>query len=140
MMNNMPAAMEGASAFEVYVFMHKEDRTIGQIRKLWHKTTAEIQSAIDKAVTLKWPYIPQNELPKLPHDGLRREHFGLGDYRNDTHRFVTPYRKCQPRISPEKVAAIKECIAAGWSQRRIRKHLHVASETILKVKMGGFDV
>lgn len=29
----LPAAMEGASAFEVYVFMHRDDRTIGQIKK-----------------------------------------------------------------------------------------------------------
>ena len=29
----LPAAMEGATAFEVYVFMHRDDRTIGQIKK-----------------------------------------------------------------------------------------------------------
>lgn len=30
----LPAAMEGASAFEVYVFMHRDNRTIGQIKKV----------------------------------------------------------------------------------------------------------
>lgn len=29
----LPAAMEGATAFEVYVFMHRDNRTIGQIKK-----------------------------------------------------------------------------------------------------------
>ena len=31
----LPAAMEGATVFEVYVFMHQNDRTIGQIKKVW---------------------------------------------------------------------------------------------------------
>ena len=29
----IPAAMEGATVFEVYVFMHRDDRTIEQIKK-----------------------------------------------------------------------------------------------------------
>lgn len=29
----IPAAMEGATVFEIYVFMHRDNRTIGQIKK-----------------------------------------------------------------------------------------------------------
>ena len=49
----LPAAMEGATAFEVYVFMHQNDRTIGQIKQVWKgKTTDVIRLAMDLALRL----------------------------------------------------------------------------------------
>ena len=49
----LPAAMEGATAFEVYVFMHQNDRTIGQIKKVWpNKGIQQIRDAMDKAMRL----------------------------------------------------------------------------------------
>lgn len=43
----LPAAMEGASAFEVYVFIHQNDRTIAQIRQVWPgKKLRDVQAAM----------------------------------------------------------------------------------------------
>lgn len=76
----LPAQMEGATAFEVYVFMHQNDRTIRQIKTVWGgKTIDDIRCAMDKASEQRWPYIPKDQLPSLPWDGLEMESFGMGD-------------------------------------------------------------
>lgn len=75
----IPAAMEGATVFEIYVFMHRDNRTIGQIKKVWpNKGIQQIRDAMDKALRLGWPYIPADQLPHLPDDGLRYDDGGLG--------------------------------------------------------------
>ena len=83
----LPAAMEGATAFEVYVFMHQNDRTIGQIKKVWpNKGIQQIRDAMDKALRLGWPYIPAYQLPRLPNDGLRYDGGGLGPESKDKNQ------------------------------------------------------
>ena len=132
---NIPAAMQGASDFEIYVWVHQCDRVIGQIRQYTGKTTQDIRAAIDKGCRLRWGYIPNEELPQMP-DGMRRE--AVGEAPKEKVK-KTDARKNRIVISSEKVANAKALLKQGKSGKQIRKDLGIGWKTLQRVLRGDYD-
>ena len=133
----IPAAMEGATAFEVYVFMHQNDRTIGQIKQVWKgKTTEDIRLAMDKALRLGWPYIPAYQLPRLPDDGLRYDGGGLGPESKDkiNHGLEHKPSKPEPPIAVQR--RVYDMAVAGYTNKQIRAATGLSEERVRKYSDG----
>lgn len=105
----IPEAMQGATEFEIYCWVHQRDRTIGQIRQYTGKTTQEIRAAIDKGCRLRWGYIPQEELPQMP-DGMSSEAVGEAPAEKIKK---TDARKGRIVISSDKVANAAASLEGG---------------------------
>lgn len=131
----IPEAMQGATEFEIYCWVHQCNRTIGQIRQYTGKTTQEIRAAIDKGCRLRWGYIPPEELPEMP-DGMHRE--GIGEAPPMTVKKVDGRAK-RIVLSVDKINAIKSMLRQGKSQREIRRALNVGWKTIDKIVRGYYD-
>ena len=132
----LPAAMEGATAFEVYVFIHQNDRTIGQIKKVWlNKGIRQIRDAMDKALRRGWPYIPDEELPILPNDGLKRE--GSGEEPMQVKGkidHVIEHRHTEAPIELQK--RVVDMALQGFTCAQIRAETGLSAERVRKYADG----
>lgn len=127
----LPAAMEGASAFEVYVFMHRDDRTIGQIKKVWpNKGIQQIRDAMDKALRLGWPYIPAYQLPRLPNDGLRYDGGGLGPESKDKINHGVEHKPSRPEPPIAVQRRVYDMAVAGYTNKQIRAATGLSEERV----------
>lgn len=131
----IPEAMQGATEFEIYCWVHQCNRTIGQIRQYTGKTTQDIRAAIDKGCRMRWGYIPQEELPQMP-DGMHRE--GIGEAPAMKVKKVDG-RANRIVLSVDRTNAIKSMLRQGKSQREIRRMLGVGWNTVQKVVRGYYD-
>lgn len=133
----LPAAMEGASAFEVYVFMHRDNRTIGQIKQVWKgKTTEDIQLAMDKALRLGWPYIPADQLPHLPDDGLRYDDGGLGPQSKGRINHGIKHKPSRPEPPIAVQRRVYDMAVAGYTNKQIRAATGLSEERVRKYSDG----
>ena len=133
----LPAAMEGATAFEVYVFMHQNDRTIGQIKKVWpNKGIQQIRDAMDKALRLGWPYIPAYQLPRLPNDGLRYDGGGLGPESKDKINHGLEHKPSRPEPPIEVQRRVYDMAVAGYTNKQIRAATGLSEERVRKYSDG----
>lgn len=132
----LPAAMEGASAFEVYVFIHQNDRTIAQIRQVWPgKKLSDVQAAMDKALRLGWPYIPDEELPILPKDGLRYEGSGEGSIPvNGKIDHGIEHKRTEAPIELQK--RVVDMALQGFTCAQIRAETGLSAEKVYKYADG----
>ena len=128
----LPAAMEGATVFEVYVFMHQNDRTIGQIKKVWpNKGIQQIRDAMDKALRLDWPYIPAYQLPRLPNDGL-----GLGPESKDKINHGVEHKPSRPEPPIAVQRRVYDMAVAGYTNKQIRAVTGLSEERVRKYSDG----
>nr|DAI51877.1 MAG TPA: hypothetical protein [Bacteriophage sp.] len=133
----LPAAMEGASAFEVYVFMHRDNRTIGQIKQVWKgKTTEDIRLAMDKALRLGWPYIPADQLPRLPDDGLRYDDGGLGPQSKGRINHGIKHKPSRPEPPIAVQRRVYDMAVAGYTNKQIRAATGRSEERVRKYSDG----
>lgn len=131
----IPEAMQGATEFEIYCWVHQCNRTIGQIRRYTGKTTQEIRAAIDKGCRLRWGYIPQEELPEMP-DGMSRE--AVSEALAEKIK-KTDARKGRIVISRDKVANAKALLKQGRSGKQICKDVGIGWTTLQRVLRGYYD-
>lgn len=133
----IPAAMEGATVFEVYVFIHRDDRTIRQIKKVWpYKGLQQIRDAMDKALRLGWPYIPADQLPRLPDDGLRHEYEELGPRSEGkiNHGIKHKLSRPEPPIAVQR--RVYDMAVAGYTNKQIREATGLSEERVRKYSDG----
>lgn len=133
----IPAAMEGASAFEVYVFMHRDNRTIGQIKKVWpNKGIQQIRDAMDKALRLGWPYIPADQLPRLPNDGLSYDGGGLGPESEGRINHGIKHKPSRPEPPIAVQRRVYDMAVAGYTNKQIRAATGLSEERVRKYSDG----
>lgn len=133
----LPPEMEGATAFEVYVFMHRDNRTIGQIKQVWKgKTTEDIQLAMDKALRLGWPYIPAYQLPRLPNDGLSYDGGGLGPESKGKINHGVEHKPSKPEPPIAVQRRVYDMAVAGYTNKQIRAATGLSEESVRKYSDG----
>lgn len=133
----IPAAMEGATVFEIYVFMHRDNRTIGQIKKVWpNKGIQQIRDAMDKALRLGWPYIPADQLPHLPDDGLRYDDGGLGPQSKGRINHGIKHKPSRPEPPIAVQRRVYDMAVAGYTNKQIREATGLSEERVRKYSDG----
>ena len=130
----IPEAMQGATEFEIYCWVHQCNRTIGQIRQYTGKTTQDIRAAIDKGCRLRWGYIPKEELPEAPCDGMSLLPVSMAA---PPPKQLSQVRKHnRKRIADEKVREIEKLLHEGYPINAIRRAVHASYATVYGVAKG----
>lgn len=131
----IPEVMQGATEFEIYCWVHQCNRTIGQIRQYTGKTTQDIRAAIDKGCRLRWGYIPKEELPEAPCDGMSLQPVSMAVPLPKNLSQVRNYRR-KRRIDERKLHEVERLLREGCSISAIKKDAHVSYQTIYGVIKG----